>query len=416
MKNWKELGEVPDSDDASSEGFDLEQSQLSDVEFPPVDAILPSESPGTSAKENIWDIPSSPRVLNPYALSHIGLGTTLEGPDHESVAFPEAEDGDNHDEITLVAEFGQTSENEAASQHTPRNARRSVSILHGEVSRSDIQAAALLLGPTAASSPLSTLTSPPSSRASLSRDASPISKTPRSNQSTSQTARTSRERDQITESRSFAVGLERSLRPRKPIQQHPYLLESAQYANLMKSRGVKPVKVAPRPEQETQHPEEDSQDRDFETEESQELSGEGRNGLIDNSGLIISEEGVRDIDELTRSASPRTSSVRPRPQSSSQQHDEDTDATSVENDDDMPSLEDMLRNPAVLAKGAKRQRSRQVYSGRKRQKTLPQVSPSSSPPRGFIPPHRLSSPSTGPRDTLGPPSNLRTTPLSPLRT
>ncbi|OAA58817.1 Methyl methanesulfonate-sensitivity protein 22 [Cordyceps fumosorosea ARSEF 2679] len=40
-----------------------------------------------------------------------------------------------------------------------------------------------------------------------------------------------------------AVRLERSLRPRKPIQEHPYLLENAQYSSLIRQHGMRPVQM-----------------------------------------------------------------------------------------------------------------------------------------------------------------------------
>lgn len=40
-----------------------------------------------------------------------------------------------------------------------------------------------------------------------------------------------------------AVSLGRSLRPRKPIQEHPYLLENVQYSKTLRSHGVRPLRV-----------------------------------------------------------------------------------------------------------------------------------------------------------------------------
>src|SRR5437879_370412 len=54
-----------------------------------------------------------------------------------------------------------------------------------------------------------------------------------------------------------------SFRPPKPIQEHPYLLESAQYAQVMKSHGIKPIKVAiPQEQAVADLREEDSQEQD----------------------------------------------------------------------------------------------------------------------------------------------------------
>lgn len=57
--------------------------------------------------------------------------------------------------------------------------------------------------------------------------------------------------------------LGRSLRPRKPIQEHPYLLESAQYSKQWKSHGLRPVRVSVE-EESRRRQEEYSQEQDFE--------------------------------------------------------------------------------------------------------------------------------------------------------
>ncbi|KAL2886191.1 Protein mms22 [Ceratocystis lukuohia] len=61
----------------------------------------------------------------------------------------------------------------------------------------------------------------------------------------------------------------RTFRPRKPIQQHPYLLEIASYNQQLKSHGVKPLRIAQSSQDSRKRREEsDSQDKDFE-EDSQ---------------------------------------------------------------------------------------------------------------------------------------------------
>lgn len=70
------------------------------------------------------------------------------------------------------------------------------------------------------------------------------------------------EEDSIQE----AVRSGRSLRPRKPIQEHPYLLESAQYSKTLKSHGVRPLRMQIEEAARRRREEEDSQEQDYEDE------------------------------------------------------------------------------------------------------------------------------------------------------
>lgn len=177
-------------------------------------------------------------------------------------------------------------------------------------------------------------------------------------------------------SRRTALRLERSLRPRKPIQQHPYLLENAQYATFMKSHGVKPIKVVQASQSTGRREEEDSQEKEFiAEEESQETPV-----LFDNS----------DVDELALSPTlPKTSPAHNLRTSSQRSHGgSQTDNTSMSDDEDFPDL-DKLKPLAVkkrsrTLKGFKRPPStHQLSSTQKRRRVIP----SSSPPAAmYVPP------------------------------
>ncbi len=98
----------------------------------------------------------------------------------------------------------------------------------------------------------------------------------------------------------------RSLRPRKPIQEHPYLLESAQYSKILKSHGVRPVRVrieeAARKKQE-----EDSQEQDY--EDDSQLTAKDPN--VEESGesqFIDQPDRHEEPDELALSPPPRRAS------------------------------------------------------------------------------------------------------------
>ncbi|CAJ2510738.1 Uu.00g063630.m01.CDS01 [Anthostomella pinea] len=101
-----------------------------------------------------------------------------------------------------------------------------------------------------------------------------------------------------------AIRLGRSLRPRKPIQEHPYLLESAQYSKTLKSHGVRPLRMRieealRRKKQE----EEDSQEQDYEEDsqvtakdtaqdDTEESQGIRDAGLLDEADLLpLSSDG-----------------------------------------------------------------------------------------------------------------------------
>ncbi|CAD6593098.1 MAG: hypothetical protein ASARMPRED_007062 [Alectoria sarmentosa] len=64
-------------------------------------------------------------------------------------------------------------------------------------------------------------------------------------------------------------GTTRSLRHRNPIQLHPYVLESEQYRQTLKARGVKPLRIAQMEAEAARAPEQDSQNRELNGEESQ---------------------------------------------------------------------------------------------------------------------------------------------------
>ncbi|RYP28054.1 hypothetical protein DL767_007385 [Monosporascus sp. MG133] len=106
-----------------------------------------------------------------------------------------------------------------------------------------------------------------------------------------------------------AVPYSRSLRPRKPIQEHPYLLESAQYSKVLKSHGIRPVKVRIE-EAARRRQEEDSQEQDYEddsqlTAKDPSVEESGESQILDQPGLFD------DLDELALSPPRRPSSSPP---------------------------------------------------------------------------------------------------------
>lgn len=195
---------------------------------------------------------------------------------------------------------------------------------------------------------------------------------------------TTSEDDDLEIVRQTNVQLERSLRPRKPIQQHPYLLENVKYTTFMKSHGVKPVKVAVETAiAKTRAQEEDSQNQEFEGEESQEASN-ALSKETDESVTLLMDEDFG-LDELAPSPSPEKTSpagIHLRPSSQPTDANNTPPSTFSDDDDDLPSLERLVREPQnERVRRLKRQSSGLMSARRKRQNRLPDSSQASSPPR-----------------------------------
>lgn len=133
----------------------------------------------------------------------------------------------------------------------------------------------------------------------------------------------------------------RSLRPRKPIQEHPYLLENAQYSKLVKSHGVKPVRISVEEREALRHRDEaELPDQDYKADESQ-------TGTAENEGSQMSRPNNRkpledETDELALSQTPTTSSPQRNLRASSEQSPgKQTDATSVVEDEEFPDIRDL---------------------------------------------------------------------------
>lgn len=163
----------------------------------------------------------------------------------------------------------------------------------------------------------------------------------------------------------------RSLRPRKPIQEHPYLLENAQYSRVMMTHGVKPIRVTAAQESQTaKEPGEDSQDHDYTGSDSQPTSGLPEETQIDEikPSNIIREA---DLHELALSLSPKTSSPQRHLRESSEQGPgQHTDNSSISDEDEFPDIKDLLTlKGSASTKPSKRQLPAQSSTSRKRIRT-----------------------------------------------
>ncbi|OAA44342.1 Methyl methanesulfonate-sensitivity protein 22 [Metarhizium rileyi] len=322
MVNWKELGEIPDSEDdeedLDSRKFDTQPTVTS------TDAV-----PGCDAEPDIWNFPDSPMkndnhtVTNPQTpivsnpVDEHALETVVSSP----LSSARSEDGlspvddfffgDETQEQIGISGKGDTSlsgSSQMQSRHPPPE----------------------LMG-------LPLLSNPPFDGHGFSRKAEGQS-----------------HRDEISEAQRIATRYERSLRPRKPIQEHPYLLENAQYSSFLKLHGVKPLRMAIENERKKRDsPPGSSQNDEFQQEsqaESQEVSQEVReldplhNSSVDGSG------SSGNLDSLTLASTP----LRQSPTSgcvgfsSPVSSNGETDNTSVP-DQDLPAIEELLANSSKLA-------------------------------------------------------------------
>ncbi|OHE96143.1 Mus7/MMS22 family protein [Colletotrichum orchidophilum] len=417
MANWKELGEVPDSDDE----LDFDSQDLESLPNPE----LPSKrtaniSQTKDARESIWDVPESSQISPGAATAKHGATTPrhevfapvdeeppssplssvsdmdeldnsfnleFDDPDPEVVApttktrsvylpndrddSPDPLAGDDSVSTSYVkitapeTEF--PVENNIESLPPPirspagspqlsqqsRQRRLAAQLFASSSPEAEVAApiAQSHIGNIAPPRPLftSSATSPVASLAPSQLKERQKSAAAHRVPSSSRDAEVARQ---------VAVRYERSFRPRKPIQEHPYLIENAQYSKALKSHGIRPIRIPTEPAPRRQRPEEDSQEQDFE-DNSQGTTTDAPNETIDEShfnGLEgLPSSGPQPVSSL--SASPlRTSSPKHRGGPSSQPSQGDTDNTSFSDIDDLPSLDKIHRD--LLANRSTKKRKR----------------------------------------------------------
>lgn len=376
MGNWKELGVVPDSDD---EGFDSEDS------LPPAAQRIPPKPP-LKKRHDIWEFPGSSGSLDrqgdttpavqpertpaepsePLSTAPANPGTeTRDAPYREQRDAPSSSltaGGDVANHITSGNGPKTTPESSSGVQNTSTT----IPLDRDEISSSVIQ----ILAPSANPFPGSSLKPGLAARFPVL-----YHEVDHSSQPLSQIPSTHTRRDEPVESSSRPG---RSLRPRKPIQQHPYLLENAQYSRFMKSHGVKPIHVAVQ-EQDLgrSHDQNVLQEQDCKDGESQPTSGgtrEESQSLRRNIFRYAVDDD--DVDELALSPSPRTSSPRRQPRASSERsRSQQTDGTSINGEEEFPDIKDLaLKRTKAPAKPSKRPTLSGSSTSRKRLKSRHEMS------------------------------------------
>lgn len=374
MGNWKELGVVPDSDD---EGFDSEDSlpppprprspkpplqvRHDDIwEFPGSSGSLDFQLETTPARipEKNLDKPSEPKSGNS---ADPGTGTRQIYREQRSAPSSSLTTGGDVADRTIS---GNDPQDNPKSSSAVRSPPTSIPPERDEISSSFIQ----ILAPSANPFPGSSLESGSGAQfPGVHHEADHDSQSP------TQLRSSQAWRDRPVESSPRAG---RSLRPRKPIQEHPYLLENAHYSRFMKSHGVKPIHIAVREHNHsTSHDENVSQEQDYTGAESQPTSGgpgEESQCIRANTFRYAIDD---DVDELALSPSPRTSSPRHQPQASSERsHSQQTDDTSINGEEEFPDIKDLAPRPAKTpAKPSKRPTPSKSSTSRKRLKSRHEV-------------------------------------------
>ncbi|KAI0398934.1 Mus7/MMS22 family-domain-containing protein [Xylaria palmicola] len=255
MAKWKELGEVPDSDDESA--WDSQESQSLPIP-PPLASARAHAATDNNESQAIWGIP-------PSSQGSAGEHRALASPKPQE---PEPSPSTPAPGLPLYEQ-----------RHGSTSPLSSVPDLdHGlesNVSTTD----ALSPGQTAREG-----TAPPS-HADVPKH--PVRRTLEIPLPVARGTQQARKED---------ARLGRSLRPRKPIQEHPYLLESVHYSKTLKSHGLRPVRMLAE-EEGNRRKDEDSQEQDFE-EDSQANSKDLTQGETEESQATAQSDVQPEADDV----------------------------------------------------------------------------------------------------------------------
>ncbi|KAK1506116.1 Mus7/MMS22 family protein [Colletotrichum tamarilloi] len=419
MANWKELGEVPDSDDE----LDFDSQDLESLPNPEPPSKPTSDTLHTKdVRKSIWDVPESSQDTPADATTdrvatdrHHEVSKPIDGepPSSPLSSVPDVDELDDPFNLDLDEPAAQVvapttkmrtrylpndrddspdplagddtvstsyvritapepefpAENDTESLPPPKKSL-AASSQPSQQSRQRRLAAQLF----ASSSPEAEVaapveqsndgnTSPPRPLSTSSAASSVASPAPTQSRKQPRPAAIQRvessNRDEEV-ARQVAVRYERSFRPRKPIQEHPYLIENAQYSKALKSHGIRPIRMPTEPAPRRQRPEEDSQEKDFE-DDSQEPTADAPNGTTDESqfnGLDIPLSSSPQLMSSLSDSPLRTSSPKHRGGPSSQPSQGDTDNTSFSDVDDLPSLDKIHRDLLANRSAKKRKRGK----------------------------------------------------------
>lgn len=363
MVNWKELGEVPDSED--EDGFDSQELTPT-----PTPVLVPSNIAETShdasekavppaeekQQEDIWDVPDSQENAQPVVAKQPPRQATA--PPAKATSFDSSLSSPASSPLSparsdlefLLVDILSSPSRNTAELEPPKPDSQCQLLGQDEISRSYVE-----------------LSSPP-------RQLDPVrqgSLIPSPNAIARPVLLQSQELghdDERQAARQAAVRYERSLRPRKPIQEHPYLLENAQYSSLLRQNGVRPLRMAL--EAERRRRQQASQDKDDDFEDDSQ--GSRLPDVSEESQLNDLEDFLDGVDSLVvpSPSPPKTSPLIGRAGPSSQASSAgDTDSTSLPGED-LPALEDLMKQnrPSAPKRVTKRPSSPPRSTARKRKR------------------------------------------------
>ncbi|KAI0137171.1 Mus7/MMS22 family-domain-containing protein [Xylariales sp. AK1849] len=364
MAKWKELGEVPDSDDESL--LDSEESQPELPHVPDVQANDPANEETAEVKiRALWDVPFSSEhsddQSDPDIHSNDRANGGLAGGNKAVWDVPfSSQHPEEHTEPQGLPRNSST-ESPTTSKSTQRDLESSLpsSVPHASEEAQNALGSNVRAG----------IHGPNRGDIAISRESSPE----RFESRIFVPIDDLEEDEALTRQDSIRLG--RSLRPRKPIQEHPYLLESAQYSKLFKSHGVRPVRL-PVEETKQRQGEEDSQEQDYE-EESQVTAGGAQEEATEES----QESRRQEFFETERDELAISSPIRPSPSPRRVYAPSQDIPSSSQNDEDLPSLKDLFKK---RARGrprtyARRKGSPKLSSKRKLHQPVHVPEPSSPP-------------------------------------
>lgn len=377
MAKWKELGEVPDSEDES--GFD--SSQESEYALPLQGSIAHiSEEPAgdipnstTPTNQNIWDIPSSSQTNGEGNDAYCNRN-----PIHLPSSQPQSQPIAEPNTTLYHLDSSPLSSPLPELSNDPGTSTRAAEIDRVELDEFEIP------------------------------EVAPLTSSPQYIGAVFEPRAVLDENEDILYEETPGRGGRRSLRPRKPIQEHPYLLEGAQYSNALRSHGIRPLRVHAE-EAARKKPEEDSQEQDYEDESQSTLREQAQEDTEESQELQYPDL-LDNADE--EEAPPASSPPLPPPVGRNEVRTEGL-LNSSQSDDEFPDPADIdkwkkLANKPVTSK---RQASPKASEKRKLPKLhqpirlAREVSPTPSADVFDIPP---SPPHTSP-------NFLNVTPVNPIR-
>ena len=331
MANWRELGEVPDSEE--EDGFDSQELQACDLPPRTLAAVAPQQEDEQGQRshtsntepedDDIWDIPDSPDrlQLEPPVEQHFEKASEspISSKSSSQLSSVPSDIGLPPVSHLFATRREETQPLDRSALPTPTTqsfAADDISKSYVEISSSRpyLDGNEDIVGFQGKQQP------PPLHLQSqeLGHDASQ------------------------QEALRVALQYERSLRPRKPIQEHPYLIENAQYSSILKRHGVRPLRAmveADKPRNINLSEDADFQHESQESRRQQDSQGEGIFDMLDNTPII-------DLSSSLPETSPLNDHARQHSQPTVQ---DDTDATSVI-DQDLPNLENLMRQSYTASK------------------------------------------------------------------